>query len=194
MKRKRATLSVKNLKPGLRFQMRGVNIEILQEPEHVKDRFGQPLDRWWSRNLDTGEEGYVSLGQGGKFYDVILLPDLSVTRSLSHARKRKTPRQLEREIARNLASSGQPRLADLFTDPAATRAFAREMRHEIQKKQTSEKTTAHLAARPFVVKYLEGGSRTLFGRYPSEDAAQPVADRIGGWIEHEGRIIYGRVP
>ena len=108
--------------------------------------------------------------------------------------KRKTSRQLEREIAQSLASSGQPTLAKIFADPSATKIFAQEMRREIQKKQTTEKTSAAIAARPFMVKRLEDGRRMLFGRYPSEREARTAADRIGGWIEHEGRVVYGHDP
>jgi hypothetical protein len=111
-----------------------------------------------------------------------------------HARKRKTSRELDHEIAQSLASHGQPQLADLFADPVATKTFAKEMRHEIQKMQTSGKTAATLAARPFTVKHLEAERRALFGRYPSEDEARNVADRIKGWVEHEGRVVYGRAP
>jgi len=106
--------------------------------------------------------------------------------SVNHARRKQ---QLKLEIAQSLASGGQPQLADLFANPAARRAFAQEMRFELQKKQTSEKTATALAARPYVVKHLEEGLRQLFGRYPSESAARAVADRINGWVEYGGRVI-----
>jgi hypothetical protein len=109
-------------------------------------------------------------------------------------KKRKTPKQLDREIAQSLASSGQPKLADLFADPAATKTFAREMRHEIQKKQTSQKTAAALAARPYTVKRLEDGRRALFGRYATEAEARAVADKQRGWVEHGSEVIYGHPP
>ena len=113
----------------------------------------------------------------------------------SHAmRKRKSPRQLDSEIAQSLSSGGQQQLADLFADPAATKVFAKEMRHEIQKKQTSEKTAAALAARPFTVKVMEGGRRELRGRYATESEARASADLVGGWIERDGRVVYGRAP
>ena len=109
-----------------------------------------------------------------------------------HATKRrKTPQQLNREIAQSLASGGQPQLAGLFADPAATKVFAREMRHEIQKKQASQKTATALAARPFTVKRLEGGRRELFGRYATEAEARAAADKQRGWVEHGGRVVYG---
>lgn len=113
--------------------------------------------------------------------------------SSSHAR-RKTPKQLDREIAQSLATSSQPELAALFRDPAASKAFAQEMRHEIQKKQTSERTAAALAEKPFAVKRWEGTRRDLFGRYASEEEARAVANRIHGWVEHKRRIIYSAVP
>jgi len=103
----------------------------------------------------------------------------------------KSKAQLDREIAQNLASSGQPELARLFADPSATKVFVREMRHEIQKQQTRATTAAAMSARPFTVKRLEGNHRTLFGRYPNETEARAAADRIGGWIERDGRVIYG---
>ena len=111
----------------------------------------------------------------------------------AHARK-KPPAQLDREIAAKLAAQGQPTLAAVFADPQARKTFAREMRHEIQKKQTSQKTEAALAARPFTVKRLDGTHRELFGRHATEAEARAVADKIGGWVEHEGRVVYGRAP
>jgi hypothetical protein len=66
---------------------------------------------------------------------------------VSHAR-RKTPGQLKREIAQSLASSSQPQLADLFADPAATKVFVKEARHEIQKQRTSEKQPQPLLRAP----------------------------------------------
>jgi hypothetical protein len=106
-------------------------------------------------------------------------------------KKRKTPKQLERDIAQSLASSGQHQLATLFADPEATKVFAREMRHEIQKKQTAQQTATALAARPFTVKRLEGGHRVVYGRYATEAEARVSADKIGGWIEHGDRVVYG---
>jgi len=110
-----------------------------------------------------------------------VLDSVSKPSSADHARIRKTPRQLDREIAQSLTTSGQPQLADLFADPAATRAFAREMRHELQKKQTSERTAVALASGPFTVKRLEDGRRTFFGRYADEGEARTTADRVHGW-------------
>ena len=116
--------------------------------------------------------------------------------AVHHATKKRTPQQLDREIAQSLASQKQPELAALFADPAATKVFAREMRHEIQKKQTGEKTAAALAARPFTVKHLERSgdliTRALYGRYPTEAEARAQADKLHGWVEHEGRVVYGR--
>lgn len=105
--------------------------------------------------------------------------------------KKKTSTQLDREIAQSLASRGQPQLAALFADPAATKVFAREMRHEILKAQAAQKTAAGLAARPFTVKRLEGGRRELVGRYATEAEGRAAADKVGGWIEHGGRVVYG---
>lgn len=126
---------------------------------------------------------------GGEYLDSISKSD-----STAHARRRKTSRELDREIAQSLATRGQPQLAELFADPEATQTFAREMRHELQKRQASERTAAGLAARPFTVKRLEDGRQTFFGRYPDEDGARAAADRVQGWVEHGGRVVYGRVP
>ena len=116
----------------------------------------------------------------------------------SHATKtsagKKSPAQLDREIAQSLSSSDQPQLADLFATPEGRKRFAREMREQIQKQQTTQKTAAGLAARPFVVKHTEGDRRALFGRYATQAEARVQADKIGGWIEHDGRIVYGRAP
>jgi hypothetical protein len=108
--------------------------------------------------------------------------------------KGKSKAQLDREIAQSLASSGEPQLAAIFADPEARKVFGREMRHEIQKRQTSEKTAAGLAARPYTVKHAVGDRRELLGRYATESEARAAADRVGGWIEHEGRVIYGQAP
>jgi len=92
---------------------------------------------------------------------------------------KKSGRQLEREIAASLSAGGQPQLASMFSDPEARKVFAREMRHELQKKQTSQKTAAALAERPYVVKESSGA---LFGRYKTEAEARVAADRIGGTV------------
>jgi len=107
----------------------------------------------------------------------------------SHARKRQLDREIEQSLA--TANPAKSQFANLLADPVTAKVFAREMRHELQKKQTSETTGTALATRPFVVKRLEDGHRALFGRYPNEGEARQVADRINGWIEHEGRVIYG---
>lgn len=84
-------------------------------------------------------------------------------------------------------------LETIFGDPEARKIFVREMRHEIQKKEISQKTAAALAARPFIVKRLEDGRRALFGRYQTEELAREAADRAGGWVETtDGTVIYGR--
>lgn len=72
-KKRKKDLAPKDLKPGLRFRYGGTAVEILREGGHEKDRFGQQLHRWWSRDLNTGNEGYISLGPTGKFYNVDLL-------------------------------------------------------------------------------------------------------------------------
>lgn len=72
-KKRKKDLAPKDLKPGLRFRYGGIAVEILREGEHEQDRFGQKLHRWWSRDLNTGNEGYISLGPTGKFYNVDLL-------------------------------------------------------------------------------------------------------------------------
>ena len=114
-----------------------------------------------------------------------------------HATKRrKTPQQLDREIAQSLSSSGQPQLAGLFADPAATKVFAREMRHEIQKQQASREHAAHRVARPFTVKRVEQVGdrrvRSIVGNYATESEARSRANQLGGWVEtRDGRVVYG---
>ena len=111
---------------------------------------------------------------------------------------RKSPTKLDREIAQSLAAGGQPQLAAIFADPEATKVFAREMRHEIQKKQAAQQTAAGLSTRPYTVKHAEQFedrvARMLYGRYPTASDARAQADKIGGWVEYEGRVIYGRAP
>ena len=113
------------------------------------------------------------------------------------ARKRKTARQLEREIAASLAASGRPTLAAVFADPAARATFAREMRHEIQKRQAATEIAAHRAARPFTVKHVEQIGdrrvRSIVGNYATEADARAKADSVNGWVEtRDGRVVYGR--
>jgi hypothetical protein len=122
------------------------------------------------------------------------LDSIKKSGSTGHATRKKTPRQLDAEIAQSLSAGGDQRAMALFADPAAAKVFAKEMRHEIQKKQIREKTAAFLAARPFTVKVMEGGRRELWGRYATESEARTSADLVGGWIEHEGRVVYGRAP
>lgn len=110
------------------------------------------------------------------------------------AARKKTTAQLDREIAASLSEQGQPSLAAVFADPQARKTFAREMRHEIQKKQTSQKTEAALAARPFTVKRQEGSRRELVGRYATGAEARAAANKVGGWVEHEGRVVHGSAP
>ena len=82
-------LTVADLRPGVRFKYNGHPVEILRDREQRKDLFGQQLDSWWSRRIDTGDEGYVSLGPGG----VLRVEPLKTP-----------PAQLEREIAEVLAA------------------------------------------------------------------------------------------
>jgi hypothetical protein len=115
--------------------------------------------------------------------------------------RKKSSRQLNREIASNLAAQGQPSLAALFADPEATRTFAREMRHEIHKKQTSERSAAAMAARPYSVKRVvtrrmadgdERGVRELVGNFATEAEARSRADQTDGWVElRDGTVVYG---
>jgi hypothetical protein len=106
--------------------------------------------------------------------------------------RRKTPKQLDREIASSLAAQGQPQLAALFADPEARRIFAQEMRHELQKKQAAEVNAAQRAARPFSVKRMELGVRSLVGNYATEAEARVKADQLNGWVEtRDGRVVYG---
>jgi len=115
------------------------------------------------------------------------------------SRKRKSPQQLDREAASSLASQGQSQLAAIFADPEARRVFAREMRHEIQRKQTAAVNAAQRTARPFSVKRMEliGGRRvrSLVGNYATEAEARAKADQLNGWVEtRDGRVIYGTAP
>lgn len=100
--------------------------------------------------------------------------------------RKKTPKQLDREIASSLRASGQPALADLFASPV----FAREMRHELQTRRTSAVHAAALAERPFTVKKTGEG---LVGNYKTEADAIEKARTIGGWVEERasGKIIWG---
>ena len=113
-----------------------------------------------------------------------------------HATKKRKTAQLDREIAQSLAAQGQPQLATLFADPAATKVFAREMRHEIQKQQASREHTAHRTARPFTVKRVEQVGdrrvRSIVGNYATESEARSRAGQLGGWVEtRDGRVVYG---
>ena len=106
-KKRQKDLAAKDLKPGLRFRYQGADVEILREREVAQDRFGQPLDRWWSRNLGTGQEGYVSLGPTGKLYNVEPLSAAAAAKpSKRHHATKKSPAQLDREIAEALAGAG----------------------------------------------------------------------------------------
>jgi len=125
----------------------------------------------------------------------------------SHAR-RKSDKQLDRDIAESLAASGQPQLADLFSDPDATKEFARQMRHELQTKQTTQKSEAAFAERPFTVKHMEQKTvfdddgnlvdrkvRSLVGNFKTEAEARARADKLDGWVEtRDGRVVYGKRP
>jgi hypothetical protein len=111
------------------------------------------------------------------------------------ARTKKSPARLDREIAAALAPR-QPELAALFADPKARATFAEEMRHEIYKRQAAEQSAALHRAKPYTVKGLETVGRqrvrSLFGRFATEAEARSKADSVEGWVEHDGRIIYGR--
>lgn len=76
-------LNAADLRPGIRFVYNGHPVEIIRARERRKDQFGQDLDSWWSRRIDTGAEGYVSLGPGGV---------------LRVERVKTSPAQLDREI------------------------------------------------------------------------------------------------
>jgi len=89
----------------------------------------------------------------------------------------------------------------MFADPEARKAFAREMRHELQKQQLAKIGAEHRAARPFSVKHMElvGDRRIrgLLGNFTTEEEARKRADEVGGWVEtRDGRVLYGqdRVP
>lgn len=94
----RTVLGAEDLKPGVRFKYGGfygrpsVGVEILRSRESATGDFGLPRDRWWSRNLDTGEEGYVSLGPGGKLnVDAVLGAESGQPRHLDIMRRRSRP-------------------------------------------------------------------------------------------------------
>lgn len=110
-------------------------------------------------------------------------------------KKAKSARQLDREIAASLSTQGQPSLAAMFADPKARSLFAQEMRHELQKQKTTRATASALTARPFTVKRFEQSGdrriRDIVGRYATEAEARTRADAIGGWVEHDGRVVYG---
>jgi hypothetical protein len=111
--------------------------------------------------------------------------------------KKKTPKQLDREIASSLVASGQPELAAMFASPEARRVFASEMRHELQLREASRRNAAAMAERPFTVKRLlvEGGKRfrELVGNFKTEAEARAKADQLGGWVElRDGTVVYGR--
>jgi hypothetical protein len=110
-------LTAADLKPGVRFKYNGHPVEILRDPEKRKDRFGLELDSWWARRIDTGDEGYVSLGPGGILRVERLKTEHvpSSRRIEHHARKRKSPAQLQREINEVLTrSSSRPKSATVI--------------------------------------------------------------------------------
>jgi hypothetical protein len=103
----------------------------------------------------------------------------------------KKPKQLNAEIASALTAGPQPELAALFADPASRRVFAEEMRLQLYKKKAAEDSAAHLAARPYTVRHWEGDHTTLFGRYATENEARAAANRAGGWVMLDNKVIYG---
>jgi hypothetical protein len=105
----------------------------------------------------------------------------------------KTPKQLDREIAETLAMRlGKPDLASLFADPELRDEFGREMHRELQARQVRQVTKQAALARPFTVKYLEGGLRSIHGNYATEAEARARADQLDGWVEtRDGRVVYG---
>lgn len=42
-----------------------VRVVVLRPSEMGSDRFGRPLQRFWCRREDTGDEGFMSYGPGG---------------------------------------------------------------------------------------------------------------------------------
>lgn len=111
--------------------------------------------------------------------------------------KRKSRARLEREIAMLATTRAPSPIAAMLADPQARATFAREMRHEIQRRQAARQDAAHRAARPFTVKHLEQVDdrrvRSIAGNYASEEDARALADRLGGWVEtRDGRVVYGR--
>lgn len=105
-------LTATDLKPGVRFKYRGHPVEILRDREKRKDQFGLELDSWWSRRIDTGDEGYVSPGPGG----VLGVEPLKTT-----------PAQLNREIAESLAQASTPKKKPALRRSMITEEQARTM-------------------------------------------------------------------
>lgn len=96
--------------------------------------------------------------------------------------KKKSPKQLDREVAKILSPS------DLFADPEARRTFAREMRHELQTKQASAKTALNRTEFPFTVKARGEG---IIGNYRTEAEACAKAKKLNGWVEtRDGEILH----
>ena len=108
--------------------------------------------------------------------------------STRHHATKKSPAQLDREIAQALATKlGRPELAAL-RDP---RGFARELRRQLQAQQLKQKGARFRAAYPYVVKHLDRGLRAILGNFATDAEARERADAVDGWVEHGGRVIHG---
>lgn len=155
-------LTAADLRPGVRFKYNGHPVEILRGLEKRKDRFGQELSSWWSRRIDTGDEGYVSLGPGG----VLRVEPL------------KTPRtQLEREIAESLAAPIQQR-AETPTDRRLKHRTSSRKGHA-QKKLKGRSSSSVLTTRPerqllLWIPFVTKGSISIAKTVPVDFTAKDV--------------------
>jgi hypothetical protein len=109
---------------------------------------------------------------------------------------KKTPAELDQDIANVLTERRQPQLAALFTDPQTRKTFTQELRREIQKQQLARINETARESRPFSVKRLEQIGdrqvRSLVGNYATEAQAREKADQLDGWVEtRDGRVVYG---
>jgi hypothetical protein len=104
----------------------------------------------------------------------------------------KNPKQLDSEIAAALPVGPQPELAAIFANPAARRVFAEEMRLELYKKKSGEESRALLVAKPFNVIRRHEGARDLLSRFATIEQARAHADKYSGWVERDGRVVYGK--
>jgi hypothetical protein len=158
-------LTADDLRPGVRFKYNGHPVEILRGLEKRKDRFGLELDSWWLRRIDTGDEGYVSLGPGG----VLRVEPL------------KTPRaQLEREIAKSLATPIQRQAEPPPIQQRAETSTDRRYKHRAADRKS------HAQKKATLLKDIEPGLRNVAQR--SLDAE----NRFIAYAMEHGRLSRGQ--